>query len=123
MGRAPARGDIWIVDFSPARGSEQAGKRPALVVQNDVGNRNERYPNTIVLAMSTKSKPVPFHIMVMPNRATGLREVTYIKAEQVLTISKTRLLGGRPIGRITPEQIRKVEVALLLSLGVGSSSS
>ena len=59
MARAPARGDIWIVDFNPARGSEQAGKRPALVVQNDVGNRNERYPNTIVLAMSTKSKPVP----------------------------------------------------------------
>jgi mRNA-degrading endonuclease toxin of MazEF toxin-antitoxin module len=29
-------GDIYMVDFNPARGSEQAGYRPALIIQNDV---------------------------------------------------------------------------------------
>ncbi len=110
-----------MVDFNPARGSEQAGRRPAIVVQNDVGNRNERYPNTIVLAMSTKGKPVPFHIAIAPSRGNGLREMTHIKAEQVLTISKARLLGRRAVGRITPEQMRRVEVAVLLSFGIGAS--
>ncbi len=121
MASAPGRGEIWMVDFNPARGSEQAGRRPALVVQNDVGNRNERYPNTIVLAMSTKGKPVPFHIAIAPSRGNGLREMTHIKAEQVLTISKARLLGRRAVGRITPEQMRRVEVAVLLSFGIGAS--
>jgi mRNA-degrading endonuclease toxin of MazEF toxin-antitoxin module len=31
----PKRGEIWMVDFNPARGSEQAGKRPALIIQNE----------------------------------------------------------------------------------------
>ncbi len=56
------RGEIWYVDFDPARGSEQAGRRPALIIQNDAGNESARYPNTIVLAMSTKGRPVPFHV-------------------------------------------------------------
>ena len=32
----PKRGEIWLVDFNPARGSEQSGQRPAVVIQNDV---------------------------------------------------------------------------------------
>ncbi|MGH7594759.1 MAG: type II toxin-antitoxin system PemK/MazF family toxin [bacterium] len=35
----PKRGEIWLIDFNPARGSEQSGQRPAVVIQNDVGNR------------------------------------------------------------------------------------
>ena len=34
----PRRGEVWLVNWNPARGSEQAGKRPALVIQNDIGN-------------------------------------------------------------------------------------
>ena len=41
-------GEVWLVNWNPAGGSEQAGKRPALVVQNDIGN--EKAPITIVAA-------------------------------------------------------------------------
>ncbi|MDP3017765.1 MAG: type II toxin-antitoxin system PemK/MazF family toxin [Deltaproteobacteria bacterium] len=34
----PRRGDIWLVNFNPAKGSEQKGMRPALIIQNDIGN-------------------------------------------------------------------------------------
>jgi len=34
----PLRGEIWLVDWSPGRGSEQSGVRPALIIQNNVGN-------------------------------------------------------------------------------------
>ncbi len=107
-----------MVDFNPARGSEQAGVRPALVIQNDAGNASTRYPNTIVLAMSTKGKPVPFHVRLEPTKGNGLRETGFVKCEQVLTIAKARL-RGRALGRVTAAQLRAIEVAMLLSLGVG----
>ena len=107
-----------MVDFNPARGSEQAGVRPALVIQNDAGNASERYPNTIVLAMSTKGRPVPFHVRLEPTKANGLREAGFVKCEQVLTIAKARL-RGRSLGRVTAVQLRAIEVAMLLSLGIG----
>lgn len=80
----PRRGEIWLVDFSPQRGAEQGGQRPALVIQNDFGNQSPRYPNTIVLAMSTKGRTIPFHVPVdEPSELNGLRETTYVKCEQV----------------------------------------
>lgn len=45
------RGDIWLVLFNPARGSEQKGVRPALIIQNNIGNMYS--PNTIILAISS----------------------------------------------------------------------
>lgn len=38
MTRPIRRGDIYTVDFEPVRGSEQGKVRPALVIQNDIGN-------------------------------------------------------------------------------------
>ena len=114
----PRRGDIWIVDFNPGRGSEQIAKRPALVLQNDMGNENPRYPNTVVLAMRSKGKPVPFHIEIQPNRLNALRQVTYVKCEQILTISKARLLGPKALGKLLPAEMQKVEVAVKLSLAL-----
>ena len=116
---SPRRGEIWYVDFSPARGSEQAGKRPALVIQNNAGNTNPRYPNTIVLAMSRKGKRVPFHVRIDPARSNGLRETTFVKCEQILTISKTRLAGKVPLCRVSTGQLRQVEAATLLAIGIG----
>ena len=46
------RGEIWITSFNPSRGSEQKGIRPALIVQNNIGNQFS--PNTIILAISSK---------------------------------------------------------------------
>jgi mRNA interferase MazF len=106
------------VDFSPGRGSEQTGRRPALILQNDAGNQNPRYPNTVVLAMSTQGKPIPFHVRIAPDEQNGLEAVTYVKCEQVLTLAKARLLGTSPLGRISAAEMQKVEVAVKLSLAL-----
>jgi mRNA interferase MazF len=116
---SPRRGEIWYVDFNPARGSEQAGKRPALVIQNGAGNASGRYPNTIVLAMSTRGKRVPFHVRIDPAKSNGLRETTFVKCEQILTIAKARLSGERPLGRVSASQLRQAEAAVLLAIGIG----
>ncbi len=89
---------------------EQAGMRPALVVQTDAANLNPRYPNVIVLAISTKGKQVPFHVSVSPSQECGLRETSFVKCEQVLTISKDRLI--RRIGSLNETQLREVETGL-----------
>ncbi len=114
---APKRGEIWMVDFNPSRGSEQAGQRPALVIQNNAGNQSSRYPNTIVLAMSTKGRPAPFHVRIERDGRNGLDATTWVKCEQVLTISKHRLLR-KPLGRLTNLQLRKVEIAVKLSMAL-----
>ena len=114
MSKILKRGEIWWVDWSPGRGSEQQGIRPALIVQTDAANLNPKYPNTIVVAISTKGKPVPFHIPVQPSSQNGLSKVSYIKTEQLLTISKERLI--KRIGVLEKEVMEQVEKAIKLVL-------
>jgi mRNA interferase MazF len=106
----PKRGQIWLVDWTPGRGSEQHGRRPALVIQTDAANSNPRYPNTIVATLSTKGLPVPSHVEVRPTHANGLREVSYVKCEQLLTISKERL--ERLYGTLSGADMLKVETGV-----------
>lgn len=113
----PSRGEIWLVDWSPGRGSEQLGRRPALIVQNNHGNHSRGYTNTIVVAISTKGLDIPLHVRIAKSRANGLREDSFVRCEQVLTISKSRLTG-RPWGRLTPEQMERVDSALRESLAL-----
>ncbi|MGA7878863.1 MAG: type II toxin-antitoxin system PemK/MazF family toxin [Desulfoferrobacter sp.] len=116
MTKEVRRGDIWLVDWSPGRGSEQSGIRPAVVVQTDAANLNPRYPNTIVLTVSTRGKAVPFHVLIEPSEENGLREKSFVKCEQVLTISKNRLL--RRLGQIEEETLESVAASIRLVLEV-----
>ncbi|HEX4793360.1 MAG TPA: type II toxin-antitoxin system PemK/MazF family toxin [Humisphaera sp.] len=113
----PVRGEVWLIDWSPGRGSEQLGRRPALIVQNDMGNQSRGYTNTIVVAISTKGKNVPLHVRIPKSKSNGLREDSFVKCEQVMTISKSRLVG-RAWGRLTSEQMRQVNTAVAASLGL-----
>ncbi|MEI6205622.1 MAG: type II toxin-antitoxin system PemK/MazF family toxin [Desulfuromonadales bacterium] len=117
MNNLPKRGEIWLLDWSPSRGSEQAGFRPALIIQTDAANSNPGYPNTIVLAVSTKGKQVPFHVILKPDSINGLTEVSFVKCEQVLTIAKERLV--KKLGVIGIEELRKITQAVRLVLEVG----
>jgi mRNA-degrading endonuclease toxin of MazEF toxin-antitoxin module len=106
-----------LVDWSPGRGSEQTGRRPALVVQTDLANHTG-YANTIVAAVSTKGGPYPFHIAVKRSQQNGLKSDSFVKCEQLQTISKERLIG-RPFGRISEEDQQRVNAGLADVLGLG----
>jgi len=116
--RVIRRGQIWLVDWSLGRGSEQPGKRPALVIQTDAANSNPHYPNTIVATISTKGLPVATHIPVEPDASNGLPEKSWVKCEQVLTISKHRL--DEPWGHLSAAAMSKVESAVKTALGMWS---
>ncbi len=104
------RGDLWWVDWSPGRGSEQTGRRPALIIQTDAANANDRYPNTIVATVSTKGRPVPSHVELTPSRENGLAATSFVKCEQIITIGKERL--EQRLGSITEEDRERVAAAL-----------
>ncbi len=111
---SPRRGEIWDVNWSPGRGAEQRGIRPALIIQNDRGNASATYPLTIVASMTRTERELPLHVRIAPSEENGLTDFTDVKCEQVMTIEKSRLMRRR--GSITSEELGKVDVALKLSL-------
>ena len=55
------RGYLYIADLDPVKGSEQGGRRPVLVVQNDAGNQHS--PTVIIAAITSQKKPnQPTHV-------------------------------------------------------------
>ena len=109
----PRRGEIRLVNWNPARGSEQAGKRPALVIQNDIGN--EHAPTTIVAALSTTIRIYPMNVLIEPPQE-GLTKPSIIKTGQILTVSKDRL--EKRLGQMEDKKMEEVDRALRLSLAL-----
>ena len=107
----PKRGEVWLVNWNPVRGSEQAGRRPALVIQNDVGN--EKASTTIVAAISSSLKIFPMNVKIEPPEG-GLDSPSIVKTSQILTVDKKRL--ERRIGQLSKEKMEEVNEAIKLSL-------
>ncbi len=113
MNDFPKRGDVWLVNWNPARGREQAGRRPALVIQNDIGN--EKASTTIVAAISGSVRIYPMNVEVKPPES-GLDWPSIIKTSQILTIPKNRL--EKRLGRLDRDRMDDVDRAIKLSLAL-----
>lgn len=109
----PRRGEVWLVNFNPGRGSEQRGIRPALVVQNDTGN--EHAATVIVAAITTTIKLYPVTVFLPAGRG-GLTRDSMANLTQLLTVDKARLI--RQLGVLEPDRVGAVDRALLVSLGL-----
>lgn len=114
MKPAPKRGEVWLVNWNPARGSEQAGMRPALVIQNDIGN--EKAPTTIVAAISGSVRLYPMNVLLEPPQG-GLNRPSIVKTSQILTITRDRL--EKRLGQVDAACMGEVDRALRLSLALG----
>jgi mRNA interferase MazF len=85
------RGEVWLVDFGDPVGSEQSGRRPAVVVSADRLNES-RAGVVIVVPTTTALRGLPSHVEIEPN-GSGLDEVSYAKCEDVKSVSTQRLIG------------------------------
>ena len=110
----PRRGDVWMVNFNPGRGSEQRGLRPALVIQNDVGNQYAA--TTIVAAITSTIRIYPVTVPLKQGQG-GLKKPSMVNLAQILTVDKSRL--RRRVGALAPELINRVDAAIRISLDVG----
>ena len=108
----PSRGEIWLVTLDPTVGREQSGKRPALVVSDDLFNQSHA-ELVVVLPITSKSKGIRSHVAVSPPEG-GLNVQSYIKCEDVRSVSIQRL--ERKLGKVTMRILNEVENRLRIIL-------
>lgn len=112
------RGDIYFIRLDNRMGSEQSGTRPAVILQNDVGNSCS--PTLIVATLTSKTEKKaaqPTHCLV---ELEGL-EPSIVQAEQIFTIDKSRV--KRFVGHLTPEEMGRVDDAVKISLALNPMGS
>lgn len=104
------RGEVWWVDFEPALEGEITKKRPALIISNDAANRHLNRVQVVPLTSSiSKLYPSEAYVLLEAQQRKAL-------ADQLTTVSKQRLSGL--IGRLSEEDVRKVERVIRLQLGL-----
>jgi mRNA interferase MazF len=110
------RGDLYLCSFDPTVGHEIKKTGPAVVIQNDIGNRFS--PLTIVAAVTSAVSPVsyPVEVVVDPNTANGLDVRSSIRLDQIRTVDRQRMV--RRLGVVDRGTMAKVDEALKISLGL-----
>jgi mRNA interferase MazF len=110
----PRRGEVWLVNFDPTVGAKIQKTRPALIIQNDVGNRASS--TTIVAAItSTQKRPYPFQVL-LPKGEGGIDRESVVTLNHVRSIDQQRLI--QRFGIVSPGVMKQVDQAILGSLGV-----
>lgn len=107
------KGDIVILNFSPAIGSEQKETRPAIIIQNNISNKYS--PTTIVAPLTTKifKKQYPTNVF-LPKKISKLSQDSNILLNQIRTIDKSRI--EKKICSLNPQIIQKINSAIKISL-------
>jgi mRNA interferase MazF len=98
--------NIFWADLNPSQGSEQAGKRPVLVVSEEVVNRATPIVAVICLTSLKPGRSIyPTEHLLKPEES-GLKETSIAMAHQIRTISKARL--GEKCGSIYNDETREM---------------
>ena len=72
-----SRGEIWLVGLDPAKGREQAGMRPALIISVDIFNHGPA-ELVVVIPITSKAKRIPLHVEIGPPEG-GLTMTSFAK--------------------------------------------
>jgi mRNA interferase MazF len=97
------RGDILWADLDPVQGREQAGRRPVLVLSQDVFNERS---GTVIAVALTSQAPTAGYPLTLEIRSVPLPKRSWVKIGQIRTLSTARL--GALLGRLSPEELQAV---------------
>ena len=106
------RGEIRWADLNPVRGSEQAGRRPVLILSRDVFN--ERSGTVIAMAITSQPQRAGFPL-TLELTARGLPKKSWLKISQIRTLAVGRV--GKRIGRASPDEVAQAIEGLSEILG------
>ena len=110
----PKRGEIYLVSFDPALGAEIQKTRPALILQNDIGNRHS--PVTIVGAITSNvQRQGPTSVLVKAP-VGGLDVDSIVLLNQIRTVDKRRLV--KRLGVLRGTTLKQVDQAIMISLAL-----
>ena len=114
--KIPSRGEIWLVDFSPAVGSEIRDPHPALIVSVDDLNKSP-WGLIIVCPISTfrKEKPFRLHVLLSPPEG-GIKHTSIIRCDQVKSVSIQRF--SEKWGTVKASTIQNMDYILRKILGL-----
>jgi mRNA interferase MazF len=114
------RGDVVLLPFPYIQNYAKAKTRPAVIIQNDIGNRYS--PNLIVALISSSVPPktYPIHYKISADsdegRAAGLDVDSIVKAETIITVPKQVVI--KKIGALPQNAMDKLDACLKVSLGL-----
>ena len=108
------RGEIYYVDFGNQPGAAICGMHPAMIVQNDLGNRHS--PTIIVAAISTGIANLRQVTHIELCGRFGLHKESVLLLEQLLTVDKSMIY--QRLGKASPDLLRTADYALVASLGL-----
>lgn len=109
------RGEIFLANLEPIKGSEQGGIRPVLIIQNDISNKHS--PVTIIAAITSKifEKEFPTNVFVS-KKDSGLDKDSTIMLNQIRTIDNIRLI--KKVGVLDNFIMNRVDKSLKVSLSL-----
>ncbi|NJK57484.1 MAG: type II toxin-antitoxin system PemK/MazF family toxin [Pleurocapsa sp. SU_5_0] len=111
------RGNIYQANLDPTQDSEQAGRRPVVIVSRDGINRSSPVVVVVPITKFTRNKKIyPSHHLVKANDDNGLTQDSIVKCEQIRAISKSRL--SRKWGSLSKEDLAHVDAALKIVLSL-----
>ena len=102
------KGEIWWINFSPTKGSEQSGRRPAVVVSGNL--LNTYAPVIYVCPITTKIKNYKGDVVLSPNSVNGLNEPSEVLIMHIRSISKNRFESK--IGDLKPEELQELRTGI-----------
>ena len=107
------RGDIWLVSLDPTLGHEIKKSRPAVIIQNDLGNKYS--PITIIVPLTSQNldKIYPIEVFIK-KEAPGLDKDSKVLLNQIRAVDKRRLI--KRLGQLDSETMIKIDEALKISL-------
>ena len=112
------RGDVYWATLAPRSGSEQMGRRPAIVLSRDAFNQAPGWRSVIVVPVSTSAAQArrgPTAV-ALPAGAGGLAHESIALCHQVTTLDRSKL--DALLGSLTAAQLREVEEGLRIALGM-----
>lgn len=96
------QGEIWMSDLNPVFGSEQAGRRPVVILSGNL--MNKFLPLVITAPLTSKIKNYQGNPILKPSSLNGLKLESELMVFQIRSISKDRLIER--IGEISKEELR-----------------
>lgn len=111
------RGDVYLVNLDPIVGREIGKARPAVIIQNNIGNQFS--PVTIIAPISSVkeiTKPLPIMIFLEKGDG-GLTSNSYVDCGQIRTIDKEKRLITK-LGALDKSTLNKIDIALKVSLAI-----
>ena len=109
------RGEIWLANLNPTRGSEQAGIRPVLIFQTDLLNRFATTVLAIPLTTNLRRASLPSCVLVTRGEG-GLVSDSVALCHQLRVLDKSRL--QRKLGTVSQQTLSTIENRMLFTMGI-----